>query len=212
MSEYNLDTEAAKQADTGGGRITESGKYVGTFTKAKKVISKKGTQGIEFSFASNGGQSADYLSVWTLNADGEQIYGYKQLMAIMTCLKVRGIDTKYASVQEYDKNSNSMIDVEIEAYADLERKPIGILLQMEEYEKKDGSVGEKPSFAGFFDPKTEQVATEILEKSDSKILEKLVGQLTPVKKLKGARAAAAPSHHGRQQSPSFADMDDDIPF
>ena len=210
MSEYNLDTDAAKQADTGGGRITESGKYVGTFTKAKKVISKKGTQGIEFSFTSNGGQSADYLSVWTLNADGDQIYGFKQLMAIMTCLRVKGIDTKHATVQEYDKNSNSMVDVQIEAYTDLEKKPIGILLQMEEYEKKDGSVGEKPSFAGFFDAKTEQVATEILEKSEAKILGKLVGQLTPVKKLKSATRSAAQGYQGGTGMPD--NFDSDVPF
>ena len=205
MSEYNLDTEAAKQADTGGGRITESGKYVGTFTKAKKVLSKKGTQGIEFSFTSNGGQSADYLSVWTLNADGDQIYGFKQLMAIMTCLRVKRIDTRHAKVQEYDKNSGGMVDAEIEAYPDLEGKPIGILLQMEEYEKKDGSVGEKPSFAGFFDPKSEQVATEILEKGEPKLLAKLTGQLTPVKKLKGAR----PAVQGYQGGTSIPDNFDD---
>lgn len=206
MSEYNLDTDAAKQADTGGGRITESGKYVGTFTKAKKVISKKGTQGIEFSFTSTGGQSADYLSVWTLNADGDQIYGFKQLMAIMTCLRVKGIDTKHATVQEYDKNSNAMVDVQIEAYADLEKKPIGILLQMEEYEKKDGTIAEKPSFAGFFDAKSEQVATEILEKGEPKILAKLVGQLTPVKKLKGG---ARPATQGYQGGTGMPDNFDD---
>ncbi len=210
MSEYNLDTDAAKQADTGGGRITESGKYVGTFTKAKKVISKKGTQGIEFSFTSTAGQSADYLSVWTLNADGDQIYGFKQLMAIMTCLKVRGIDTKHATVQEFDKNSNGMVDVQIEAYTDLEKKPIGILLQMEEYEKKDGSIAEKPSFAGFFDAKTEQVATEILEKSEAKILGKLVGQLTPVKKLKGGARPVTQGYQGGTGMPD--NFDSDVPF
>lgn len=209
MSEYTLDTEAAKQADTGGGRITESGKYVGVFTKAKKVLSKKGTQGIEFSFQSSGGQSADYLSVWTINADGDQIYGFKQLMAIMTCLKVRDIDPKYATVQEYDRNTNGMIEVQIEAYPALENKPIGVLLQMEEYEKKDGTVGEKPSFAGFFDPRTEQVATEILEKKEAGILGKLAGQLTPVKKLKGARAPVQ-GYQGGTGMPD--DFGSDIPF
>ena len=208
MSEYNLDTEAAKQADTGGGRISETGKYVGVFTKAKKVLSKKGTQGIEFSFASTGGQTADYLSVWTMNADGEQIYGFKQLMAIMTCLKVRGIDSSMATVEEYDKDSNGMVSRQVEVYKTLQDKPIGILLQMEEYEKKDGSVGTKPSFAGFFDAQTEQVATEILDKSDAKILEKLVGQLTPVRKLKSNLSKPAPSSYSTPNK--F--QDDDIPF
>lgn len=189
MSEYNLDTEAAKQADSTGGRITESGKYVGVFTKAKKVLSTKGTQGVEFTFKANNGQTADYLSVWTINPEGEQIYGFKQLMAIMTCLKVRGIDSKEVTVEEYDRNTNSMQPVRIEAFPELQDKHIGVLLQMEEYQKKDGSIGEKATFAGFFDARTEQVATEILEKKEPEILAKLVTQLVPVKKLKGHRAA-----------------------
>jgi hypothetical protein len=211
MSEYTLDTEAAKQADTGGGRITETGKYVGVFTKAKKVLSTKGTQGIEFTFASTGGQTADYLSVWTLNKDGEQIYGFKQLMALMTCLKVRGIDASKATVEEYDRESNSMQPKKMEVYTALQNKPIGVLLQMEEYEKKDHSIGERPVFAGFFDPSSEQVATEILDKKEPEILAKLVAQLVPVKKLKGARApAATQGYQGGTGMPD--DFGDDIPF
>lgn len=210
MSAYNLDADAAKQADTGGGRINETGKYVGQFTKAKKVLSTKGTQGIEFSFESLNGQSADYLTVWTINKDGDQIYGYKQLMALMTCLKVRNIDITNAEVEEYDKDANGMVKRKAEIYSGLMSKPIGVLLQMEEYEKKDGSTGEKASFAGFFDPKTEQVALEILDKSDAKVLEKLVSQLVPLKKLKGSRshapAGGADSYGG---GPAFSD---DIPF
>lgn len=208
MSAYTLDTDAAKQADTGTGRITETGKYVGQFTKAKKVMSIKGTQGIEFTFETTNGQTADYLSMWTVNADGDHIYGYKQLMALMTCLKVRSIDTKAAEVEEYDKDSNSMVKRKAEVFPALMNKPIGILLQMEEYQKKDGSIGEKAAFAGFFDPQTEQVAVEILDKSEARVLEKLVSQLVPVKKLKGSRPAAAPSHG----APSDSFMDDSIPF
>lgn len=209
MSEYTLDPEAAKQADTGGGRITETGKYVGAFTKAKKVLSTKGTQGIEFTFASVGGQTADYLSVWTLNKGGEQIYGFKQLMALMTCLKVRGIDATKATVDEYDRDSNSVLPKQMEVYATLQGKQIGVLLQMEEYEKKDHSVGERPVFAGFFDATTEQVATEILDKKEPEILAKLVNQLVPVKKLKGARAPTASNQGGSHIPDNFGD---DIPF
>lgn len=208
MSAYNLDVEAAKQADTGGGRINETGKYVGHFSIAKKVLSKKGTQGIEFSFESVGGQSADYLSMWTVNQAGEHIYGFKQLMALMTCLKLRGIDESLAQIEEYDKDAGGMVKRQAEVYKDLMGKPIGVLLQMEEYEKKDGSIGEKAAFAGFFDAKTEQVATEILDKSDARILEKLVGQLVPIKKLKGSRAAQG--YQGGTGAPDNFDLE--IPF
>jgi hypothetical protein len=211
MSTYALDTDAAKQADTGGGRISETGKYIGFFTEAKKVLSSQGTQGIEFAFEANNGQTANYLTVWTINKDGKQIYGYKQLMALMTCLKVRSIETKLGEVEEYDRNSNSMVKRQAEIFPALMNKPIGVLLQMEEYEKKDLSIGEKAAFAGFFDPQTEQVAVEILEKSEAKLLEKLVSQLVPVKKLKGYRAPAAGSHAPDQAHSHFPN-DDEIPF
>lgn len=210
MNEYTLDMDAAKQADTGGGRITETGKYIGQFKVAKKVLSTKGTQGIEFSFEATNGQSADYLSMWTVNQAGERIYGFKQLMALMTCLRVKGMSASMATIEEYDRDSNGMVKKQAEVYKDLMNKPIGILLQMEEYEKKDGTVGEKPAFAGFFDAKTEQVATEVLEQAQPKILEKLIGQLVPVRKLKGSRSAA-PASHSNSMPPSAFD-DDSIPF
>lgn len=209
MSTYTLDTDAAKQADSGNGRINETGKFIGMFVKAKKVISKQGTEGIEFSFEANNGQSADYLTVWTINKEGKQIYGFKQLMALMTCLKVRSIDAKAGEIEEYDSVSRQMVMHKAEIYPTLMNKPIGVLLQMEEYEKKDGAVGEKPSFAGFFDPQTEQVAVEILEKSEARILEKLVGQLVPVKKLKGSRNSAPQAGTYSSGGPAF---DDSIPF
>lgn len=209
MSTYNLDTDAAKQADSGNGRINETGKYIGMFTKAKKVSSKQGTQGIEFSFEANNGQTADYLTVWTINSEGKQIYGYKQLMALMTCLKVCSIDAKMGEVEEYDTAAKQMITHQAEIYPALMNKPIGVLLQMEEYEKKDSSVGTKPTFAGFFDPQTEQVAVEILEKSEARVLEKLVGQLVPVKKMKGSRSTSNAAYSGAESGPAF---DDSIPF
>ena len=215
MSAYELDTTAAKQADSGG-RISESGKYIGQFTKAKKVTSTKGTQGIEFSFKADNGQTADYLTIWTINKDGDQIFGYKQLMALMTCIKARKIDTKKANVEEYDSASNGMVAREVEVFPALMDKDIGILLQMEEYEKKDCSVGEKAAFASFFDAKTEQVAIEILDKKDAEILARQVSALQPIKKLKGQRSAPASNHgdpaHYTSGGQRFADMDDDIPF
>lgn len=210
MNEYTLDTDAAKQADTGGGRITETGKYIGQFKVAKKVTSKKGTQGIEFSFEAANGQSADYLSMWTVNQAGEHIYGFKQLMALMTCLKVRGMSASMATIEEYDRDAGAVVKKQAEVYKELMNKPVGILLQMEEYEKKDGTIAEKPSFAGFFDANTEQVATEILEKSEPRILDKLVSQLTPVRKLKGS-SSAAPTSYSSSMPPSHFD-DPEIPF
>lgn len=209
MSTYALDTDAAKQADNGGARINETGKYIGQFAKAKKVISKQGTEGIEFSFEATNGQTADYLTVWTINKDGEQIYGYKQLMALMTCLKVRNIETKAGEVEEYDSVAKQVVKAKAEIFPALMGKPIGVLLQMEEYEKKDGTVGEKAAFAGFFDPQTEQTAAEILEKREAGALANMVSRLLPVKRLKGSRPVQSAD---AQCSTPDNFRDDDIPF
>jgi hypothetical protein len=80
---------------------------------------------------------------------------------------------------------------------------------MEEYMKKDGSISEKASFSAFFNAESGQVATEILEKSEPTILKKLVGQLTPVRKLK----VSARPVQGYQGSTSAPDnFDDSVPF
>lgn len=213
MSEYNFDAsgaDAARQADTVNGRITETGKYIGQFTKAKRMISEKGTIGIEFAFKADSGHTADYLSVWTTNAKGEQIYGYKQLMALMACLKVRGIDAVVGEVEEYDSASGQMVTNKVPLYQGLMNKPIGVLLQMEEYAKKDQSIGTRPVFAGFFDAATEQVATEILDKKNPEILARQVAALQPVRKLKGSRAAGHPATGGNNGLPD--NFGDDIPF
>lgn len=208
MSAYSLDTTAARQADVSG-RIDESGKYIGQFTKAKKVSSNKGTEGIEFSFESNNGQSADYLTLWTVNKEGKQIYGFKQLMALMTCLKARNIESKDGEVEEYDSVAKQVVRRKVEIYPGLMDKEIGILIQMEEYEKKDGSIGTKASFAGFFDSKTEQTAAEILDKQNANALEKMIGNLIPVKKLKSSRPSfdSMPNYSTPDRF-----IDDDIPF
>lgn len=210
MTTYTLDIDAAKQADTGSGRINETGKYTGVFTKAKKVESTKGTQGIELSFQADNGQSADYLTLWTINGEGKQIYGFKQLQALMTCLKLRNIESKVGLVDEYDRDAREVIQVEAEIFPGLMNAPIGLLIQMEEYQKKSGEIAQKPSIAGFFDAQTEQVAVEILEKRSPEVLTKLIGQLVEVRKLKGASQSSPASH--APQSAGFSGMDDDIPF
>ena len=89
MTTYALDAELARQADQPKTRIDASGEYIGTFTKAEKVISNGGTEGIDFSFESDDGATADYLTLWTIKADTSKTFGYGLLMALMTCLKVR---------------------------------------------------------------------------------------------------------------------------
>ncbi len=86
---YSLDTIAAQLADQNSARITQPGEYMGVFTCAEAVkSSQKSTQGIALTFETEAKQKA-HFSLWTLSKEGKELYGHRQLNALMVCL---GID------------------------------------------------------------------------------------------------------------------------
>ena len=203
---YQLDIQAARQADLTG-RITDTGAYVGVFTKAKEVVSTKGTKGIEFTFKDEFGNTADFLSLWTIKESGEQIFGYRHLMSLMTCLKLKSIVSERGQVEEYDTLARQVVKATAAIYPDLMHKKIGVLLQSEEYRAKSGEVKRRVTIAGFFDAHTRLVAREILEKKTlPELLQKRIDQMPPVKKL----LADDRSSSGRSDTANIDD--DDIPF
>lgn len=215
MRSYSLNPEAAKGAGMTS-RIEETGRYVGTFTRAEIVTSKKNTEGVEFTFTSTDGRTADYLTCWTYNADGRELYGYKILQAVMTCLRVKNVEPAAMKFTDRDgapRNANG--------FPALTGKPIGLLLQREEYEKQDGSIGFKFNIVAPFDPTTGLAAGEIL---DRKTTAEYIDRILPTLRDKPAQARRdAPSTqytssgHPANQRPAssgngLADLDDDIPF
>lgn len=208
---YSLNTTAARQAEERSGRIAEIGKYVGLFTRAEDITSAKGTRGIDFAFETPERLSANF-TLWTLNAKGEQLYGFKQLQALMTCLRVRDIAPKSAVVRKWDSASQGMVNVEGSVFEDLMNKPIGILFETEDYAKNDKSVGTKVVPAYFFDAKSELTASEILDK---KFTPAQITKLLPTLKhrlLKTGAGNASPAASGTQVDGGLSSMDDDIPF
>lgn len=206
---YNLNPEQAKQADNVGNRITETGKYIGTFTKAESIKSKSQTEGIEFAFQSVNGQSADFLTIWTYNNEGKEIFGLKQLNAIMTCLKVKTITPTDGLVEKWEGGAKAKVPATI--YPELMGKKIGVLLQREEYFKADGSTGNKFNIYACFDAESEMVASEILERATvAAKLPKILATLKdrPAQVRNNAPTGAAPSKTGG----TFDELDDDIPF
>lgn len=212
--DYTLDTSAAKQADSLTNRIDQTGKYLGVFTRAEPITSKKGSKGVDFSFKATDGATADYLTVWTHNTAGDQLLGYRALMAIMTCLRVKTIRPAEGDVEKYDNDLRKRVRLTVPLYKELMNQPIGLLLQMEEYEKNDGSTAWKPVIFAPFD-KDEFTASEILNQAkEQTVLEKMVMQLKdkPLKSGLPSRVAAAPISSKPSSSDPFADMEDDIPF
>lgn len=215
---YTLDVQAARHADAAGATIKEIGKYVGEFIQAKDVVTKKGGRGIEFIFKSQGGQKAN-LAIYTTGANGDRYQGYDALMAIMTCLQLRGIKPAPGKVTRYDFEAKKEVVEDGTVFPDL-HKPIGVLLETEDYEKKDGSIGTRMVLKNVFQPGTELTASEILDKkTQPELLAKMVEGLRH-RPLKGARQPAPRQDDGfggppagHPASSGFDEMDDgSIPF
>lgn len=215
---YTLDVNAARHADTAGATIKEIGKYIGEFVPAQDIVTKKGGRGIEFIFKSQGGQKAN-LAIYTTGANGDRYQGYDALMAIMTCLQLRGIKPAPGKVTRYDFDTKKEVVEDGTVFPELQ-KPIGVLLETEDYEKKDGSLGTRMVLKNVFQLSTELTASEILDKkTQPELLAKMVEGLRH-RPLKGARPAPAPRGDdgaggppaGHPASSGFDDIDDDIPF
>lgn len=208
---YALDPQAARKADTTGNQIKEIGKYVGAFTQAVDIKTKKGGKGISFIFKSNSSQKAN-LAIYTQSAEGEKYQGFDQLMAIMTCMGLRNITPKPGSFTRYDFETKADVTENGSVFPEL-LKPIGVLLETEDYEKQDGGTGTRMVMKSVFQPSTELTASEVLDrKTAPEQLAKMVAGLRH-RPLKGARTVP-PGHTSapRQASSGFEDMDDDIPF
>lgn len=204
---YQLNSNDAREGSGGGGgRIDTTGPYIGTITKAKHIIAGTGAIGIEFEFESQAGQSARF-TLYTLNKDGQPIYGGKQLQALMAVLKLRSLTAKQATIEEYSFDTQQKEKVQAEIYPDLMGKTVGIVFQMEEYLNSNQDLKSRPNFFAPFDATTKQVAAEVLDQSKAEKLDKMLATLKD-KKLPAQQAAPA-----AQSVPIGADaFDDDIPF
>lgn len=207
---YALDANEARKADSTGNSIREMGKYTGTFTQAEDITASTGTKGIALTFEANGQKTR--FSLYTKRSNGETIMGFQALMAIMACLGLRNITPQQGTIKFWDTEAKAEKTKQGTIFPELCSKPIGVLLETEDYLNRDGEVRTRMVFAGAFQAGTELTASEILDrKTKPEQLAKQVSYLhhRPVKAAKGAAPAAsraAPAGSG------FDDMDDDIPF
>ena len=209
---YTLDIQAARKADTTGASIKELGKYVGEFTQAKDIVSKNtGARGIELAFKATNGQKAN-LSIYTQSASGEKYQGFDALMAIMTCMALRSIKPQIGKAAKYDYDTKKDVIEECSIFPDL-CKPIGVLLETEDYKKQDGSTGTRMVLKNVFQANTELTASEILDrKTQPEQLEKMVSGLRH-RPLKGAKPMPTRQHGAAGDDRPFGDVDEDsIPF
>ena len=160
---YSLNPIAARQAEQHSARITQPGKYIGTFTCAEDVTSQKGTRGIEFTFETADQQKANF-SLWTKSAENKELYGHRQLNALMVCLRIKNMAPTPGKIRKWDSLARSIIDMSAQVFTDLMNKKIGVLFDTEEYEKQGGQIGIKVVPAGFIDDQSYLMASEILDR------------------------------------------------
>ena len=217
---YALDKEsaqAARKAEQRTSFIDEKGKYVGKFTRAEDIVASSGTRGIAFTFETFDGQKANF-SIYTIKKDGDKLGDYGTLMALMTCLGVR--DIKPAQVQStvWDRDAGANVTKTLTQFPELLNKPVGILLAMEEYAKKQngvetGETGWSARLNAVFQADTELTAAEILDRKTTPLkLPQLVAALRdrPLKKSGGGSNQG--NQGGGSSSGSSGGIDDDIPF
>lgn len=220
---YQLDANAAREADSIGSYLTETGKYTGTFTRAEKLISKnKGTHGIGFTFESAG--QTTRFDVWTMDASNKHLSGFKAVNAIMACLSLRGITPKTGQVERYNWDTQQKETVQADVFPDLVGKPIGLVLQKTEYEKMrdgqyTGETGWRLELVAPFRAADEFTASEILDrKTKPEKLASIVAILAdrPLKTRHAPRAqnASIPAQQPQTSGAGsgFDDMENDIPF
>lgn len=223
---YQLDASAAREADSFGAYLTETGKYIGTFTRAEKLISKnKGTHGVGFTFES-AGQSARF-DIWTMGSDGKHLGGYKAINAIMACMSLRGLTESQGKVERYNWDAQQKETVPAPVFPDLVGKPVGLVLQKTEYEKMrdgqyTGETGWRLELVAPFRAADEFTAGEILDrKTKPEKLAAIIATLAdrplknrPAQQSRGHDDANAQAQRAatRSAGSGFDDMDDDIPF
>lgn len=208
---YALDQNAARKADSTGNQINEIGKYVGKFTQAEDIVAKTGTKGIALNFESDAGQKAR-ISLYTMKSDGTHIMGFDSLMAVLTCMSLRGIKPQTGIVKFWDNDQRKESERHGSVFPELCARPIGLLLETEEYEKQDGSVANRMVLAGVFQADTEFTASEILDrKTKPEHLEKMVARLHH-RPMKGAKKPASLLAHGGYDDHSSSVGMDEIPF
>ena len=210
-----LDTTQAKQADQISASISETGKYTGTITRAERLVSSKGTQGLGLSFKTDNGLSADYLDLYHTKGNGDALSSYKTVMAIMCCLKLKELPDSTITVEKWVKAKGGRDKVTVPGYPAMMGKRIGLLLRKTLETDDKGNDRTRMEIFGVFNPDTELTASEILSGATSpERLPAMLDAMMARPVIDKREHAQAPRRHEPAGQERFDDIPDtdDIPF
>lgn len=208
---FDLNTTAAKEANTGGKRISEPGAYTGTFRAAWYEQNEKGTESVHLIFVSDSGQEAGPLSLYTHRHDGSELPSYNMLNAIMACMKLRKLTSQRGKVKLWDNDASAEVEKDKDIYPSLIGARIGLVLQGEEYENRNSEIKQRMLIAAPFEPETRKMATEILSQSAETVaLDRFMKWFDNGHQVRVLKGTARTATNAPAASSDFAD--DDIPF
>lgn len=211
-----LNSNDARKADSFNTVINESGKYVGTITRAEKLLSKNKVEGVGFSFKTDDNASANYLDLYTVKPSGEKLRGYSIVQAILCCTKTKSAEDGKIKFERWDKDERRMVEATADGYPALMGKRIGFVLQRElGTNQNTGEDTERMNIVAVFEPSTGLMASEILDqKTKGERLDGIVKmiQANPVRDTRKRNGAARASSHPNAPGNNSSPFDDDIPF
>ena len=210
---FELNTNDAREGDSAkGGWINKTGGYTGKFTMAMLTESSKGTKGVEFTFESDIGQSANYLTIWIENNKGVKLPGFKHMNALMMVAGVRVLTATKTVAKVYDFDQKKVIDKEVIAYPEIINIPIGVVLQRELYTKNNGTDGDRMNIYTFFESSTGRSASERIDSANAEAIATLVERLEDKDSRGQNGGATSPATTSSSAATAAVDFDDDIPF
>lgn len=209
-----LDTKTAREADRVNNAIRESGKYIGVITRAEKLLSKKGTEGVGFSFKADDGSTANYLDLYTVNAKGEKLPSMATVQAILCCTKTKSANEGSITFETYDRKAKAVVKRTVNGYPDLMGKRIGLLLQRElSTNPENGNENDRVIIYGVFEADTGFTASEILDKAmKPEKMDKMYAALM-AKPINDRRTNVTQQQQSTYNSSEpFDDFQDDVPW
>lgn len=211
-----LKSDDARKADNFSSVLKETGKYVGTITRAERLLSERNTEGVGFSFKTDDGASANYLDVYTAKSDGSQLRGHSIVQAIMCCTRTKSAEDGKINFERWDSSTRRMIQATAEGYPALMGKRVGLVLQKElATHSITGEDSERLNIVAVFEASTGLTASEILDqKTKPEKIENIVRMVmaNPVRDTRKRNAGAQRQSHPNQPGQEAPPFDDDIPF
>lgn len=194
----------ARRADSSG-VIRETGKYLGIITRAEKLNSKNGVEGLGLSFKSDDGATASYLDLYTIKPDGTKLFGHNLVQSLLCVTRVKDAAEGPITFEKWDNEVREVVKATGNGYPALMGKRVGVILQKElQSHYQTGADVERINVVGFFEAASGLTASEILDgKTKPERVEQKLKALLPVR---DSRKKQEPLKTMGQQS-SYVDHD-----